>query len=159
MNSWDATPGATPAAHWDATPGATPGAGSRWDATPTPGRPADGPTPRRNRWDETPTPGRVSPPVQAASYLIAHKHSTLSCPSSSCSFISGRLNKAQSSLYSSTAVFLSIHTSHAPVTVAPPEQSIEIILKSYCKHHAQFSCTSHRHVDAGSSSSCYSCLL
>ena len=61
MNSWDATPGATPAAHWDATPGATPGAGSRWDATPTPGRPADGPTPRRNRWDETPTPGRVNP--------------------------------------------------------------------------------------------------
>ena len=59
-NSWEATPGATPAAHWDATPGATPGAGSRWDATPTPGRPADGPTPRRNRWDETPTPGRVS---------------------------------------------------------------------------------------------------
>ena len=56
---WEATPGATPAAHWDATPGATPGAGSRWDATPTPGRAADGPTPRRNRWDETPTPGRV----------------------------------------------------------------------------------------------------
>lgn len=58
---WEATPGATPAAHWDATPGATPGAGSRWDATPTPGRSADGATPRRNRWDETPTPGRVSP--------------------------------------------------------------------------------------------------
>ena len=83
MNSWDATPGATPAAHWDATPGATPGAGSRWDATPTPGRPADGPTPRRNRWDETPTPGRVSPPVQlTATCLIAHKHSTLPCPNS-----------------------------------------------------------------------------
>lgn len=134
MNSWDATPGATPAAHWDATPGATPGAGSRWDATPTPGRPADGPTPRRNRWDETPTPGRVNPPV-AVSYLIAHKHSTPSCLKSKCSFIFGRLNTEQGNLYSSTAVF-SIHTSHAPVTVAPQEQSIEIIIKLYCKHPA-----------------------
>lgn len=96
---WDATPGATPAAHWDATPGATPGAGSRWDATPTPGRPADGPTPRRNRWDETPTPGRVSSPVQLASCLIAHQHSTVSCPNPSCSFNFGRLNTEQGSLY------------------------------------------------------------
>ena len=159
MNSWEATPGATPAAHWDATPGATPGAGSRWDATPTPGRPADGPTPRRNRWDETPTPGRVSPPVQAASYLIAHKHSTPSCPKSSCSSIFWRLNKEQGSLYSSTAVLFSIHTSHAPVTVASQEESIVIIFKLYCKHQPQFSGTSHRHDCASSSSFCHSCFL
>ena len=42
---------------WDATP--TPGrgadGGSRWDSTPTPGRGADG----GSRWDSTPTPGRV----------------------------------------------------------------------------------------------------
>ena len=48
---------------WDATP--TPGrgadGGSRWDSTPTPGRVGDvNATPSRgNRWDETPTPGRA----------------------------------------------------------------------------------------------------
>ena len=61
VSRWDATPGrpdevgATPG-RWDATPGGA----SRWDATPTPGRVADGVTPRKNRWDDaTPTPGRV----------------------------------------------------------------------------------------------------
>ncbi len=134
MNSWDATPGATPAAHWDATPGATPGAGSRWDATPTPGRPADGPTPRRNRWDETPTPGRVSRPVQAGPYLIAHKHST---PLPKFKVLI-HFWDAEQKTGQPTAVLFSIHTSHAPVTVAPQEQSIETIIKSYCKHEPQF---------------------
>lgn len=70
---WDdvATPAPT-GSKWDATP--TPGregavAGSRWDATPTPGRAVDSskwdatPTPGRavdsSKWDATPTPGRV----------------------------------------------------------------------------------------------------
>lgn len=70
---WDDV--ATPApvgSKWDATP--TPGregavAGSKWDATPTPGRAVDAskwdatPTPGRavdaSKWDATPTPGRV----------------------------------------------------------------------------------------------------
>ena len=72
---WDDV--ATPApsgsgSKWDATP--TPGrdgaaSGSKWDATPTPGRVVDGskwdatPTPGRavdsSKWDATPTPGRV----------------------------------------------------------------------------------------------------
>ena len=59
VSEWDVE--ATPSVQrWDATPGlgATPAAGgSRWEATPTPGRPLEGATPRRNRWDETPTPG------------------------------------------------------------------------------------------------------
>jgi len=121
MNSWDATPGATPAAHWDATPGATPGAGSRWDATPTPGRPADGPTPRRNRWDETPTPGRVSPPVQlTATCLIAHKHSTLPCPDSMLIHFQESQQKTGQLILICSCVIL-IHTTHAPVTFAPQE--------------------------------------
>merc|ERR1740130_2416171 len=55
---WDdvATP-APSGSKWDATP--TPGrdpvaGGSRWDATPTPGR-----APDQSKWDATPTPGRV----------------------------------------------------------------------------------------------------
>ena len=64
MSHWDATPGrsddaaATPV-RWDQTPGGG-GRTSKWEATPTPGRDAMEPTPRKNRWDETPTPGRVS---------------------------------------------------------------------------------------------------
>merc|ERR1740130_39062 len=56
---WDdvATPAPT-GSKWDATP--TPGrdpvaGGSRWDATPTPGRAVDA-----SKWDATPTPGRVA---------------------------------------------------------------------------------------------------
>eukprot|EP00965_Chrysotila_dentata_P132363 4376916-Pleurochrysis_carterae.AAC.2 len=70
---WDNV--ATPApvgSKWDATPTPgrdTAGVGSRWDATPTPGRAVDSskwdatPTPGRvvdsSKWDATPTPGRV----------------------------------------------------------------------------------------------------
>ena len=57
-SKWDATP--TPgreasSSKWDATP--TPGRAvdaSKWDATPTPGRAVDA-----SKWDATPTPGRV----------------------------------------------------------------------------------------------------
>jgi hypothetical protein len=70
---WDdvATP-APSGSKWDATPtpGRDPVGGSRWDATPTPGRAVDAskwdatPTPGRavdsSKWDATPTPGRVA---------------------------------------------------------------------------------------------------
>ena len=56
---WDdvATP-APSGSKWDATPtpGRDPVAGSRWDATPTPGRAVDA-----SKWDATPTPGRGGP--------------------------------------------------------------------------------------------------
>ena len=76
---WDneATP-APSGSRWDATP--TPGreaaaaGGSRWDATPTPGRVVDA-----SKWDATPTPGRVvdaskwysSPGVERATGMTA----------------------------------------------------------------------------------------